>query len=115
MTEKAQNVFGLLLPEEVKRKAHEVWTLELLEHAWDSLQGFHSHEEIEKMEIVTAFPLTEEQLETIDREIQKKIGKKIKIDEKIDESLIAGLKITVGHLVLESCLAAKLNESLRHA
>ena len=62
-----------------------------------------------EVEISSAKKLEEETIE----KLRKLIGKKAEIYEKIDPSLIGGLKIQIGDLLLDGTLKAKLNKLRR--
>lgn len=65
-------------------------------------------EDIKEVEIVTIFPLGEEKMEMLKKILSDKLKKKIELKEKIDDSLVAGILIKLGSLILDGSLANKL-------
>jgi F-type H+-transporting ATPase subunit delta len=58
--------------------------------------------------IVTAFAMSDVQVQELVAALEKKLGKKLKPEVSIDESLIGGFCVTVGDEVLDMSVRAKL-------
>ena len=54
--------------------------------------------------------LTEEEVKNLNEEISKVVGSKILFDHKIDESLIGGLKVQIGSLMVDTSIKNKLKK-----
>lgn len=104
-----------VLPVQARMKVHEYWLEELLEKGLAALDSFESHEKIETVEVLTAFALDDGQRKKIIEGISRRLGASIPLSEKVSEDLVAGLRITLGHLVLEGTLDLKLKEAVQHA
>ena len=65
-------------------------------------------EDIKEAEIVTIFPLGKEKMEMLKSKLSSLLKKEIEINEKIDDSLVAGILIKLGRLILDGSLANKL-------
>ena len=65
-------------------------------------------EDIKEVEIVTIFPLGEEKKEMLKRKLSSKLKKEIELKERIDDSVMAGILIKLGSLILDGSLANKL-------
>jgi F-type H+-transporting ATPase subunit b len=63
-------------------------------------------------EITSALPLTQEEQETIKRDVLSKVGEQASITFRVDPSILGGLIIRVGDKVVDGSVAGKL-ESLR--
>jgi len=63
---------------------------------------------ISKAEIITSRPLTEEMLKKINMSIERLTSKKIKPEVKEDKSLIGGIVVKIGDLVLDGSVKTQL-------
>lgn len=104
-------VFPLALRQEV----HNYWLNELLEQGLQAIDQFESREEIKEVEVISAFPLSQAHRDKILKGIQSKINAEVALKEKVNSDFVAGLRMTLGHLVLEGSLASKLREAALHA
>lgn len=66
------------------------------------------HEDIKEVEIVTIFPLGKERKEMLRQKLSSKLQMEIELTERIDDSLVAGILIKLGRLILDGSLANKL-------
>jgi len=65
----------------------------------------------EKGELITPYEIDERTKEKIASIISKKSGKKISLSEKIDKSVIAGIVIKLGSLVIDGSLSGRLKDA----
>lgn len=65
-------------------------------------------EDIKEVEIVTIFPLGKEKMEMLKNKLSSLLKKEIEIKERIDDSVMAGILIKMGSLILDGSLANKL-------
>ena len=61
-------------------------------------------------EVSTATPLTDAQLNALEHSIKKIMGTKAAINAKVDESLLGGLILKVGSLMVDTSLKTKLSQ-----
>ena len=59
-------------------------------------------------QIVSAFPMTDEQVRDLVAALEKKFGRKLNASMIVDASLIGGVRVTVGDEVLDSSVSARL-------
>jgi F-type H+-transporting ATPase subunit delta len=59
-------------------------------------------------QIVSAFPMTDEQVHDLVAALEKKFGRKLNATVSVDASLIGGVRVTVGDEVLDSSVSARL-------
>ena len=64
-------------------------------------------------ELVSARPLSPEQLEAVAREAGRVLGRKLELRPRVDTSLLGGVRIQVGDFVVDGTLDHQL-EQLRH-
>lgn len=104
-----------MFPVALREEVHQFWINELIAQGLAALDQFSSREEIKSVEVLSAFPLSTEHREKILWTVQKKVHTEARLDEKVLPELIAGMRLTLGHLVLEGTLSSKLKEAALHA
>jgi len=67
-------------------------------------------EGISDVEVISAYPLDDVQVNAISESISKRLGKKIDIDTDVDKDLIGGVVIRVGDSVIDASLRGRLKE-----
>lgn len=105
------NVF----PEALRLDIHRYWLNELLDHGLEALDRFDSREKIKEISVESAFPLSEEERAKILSCVEKKVKLELQLKEQVDSRLVGGLRLKLGHLVLEASLISNLTEAARHA
>ena len=71
---------------------------------------------IARAEIISAVPLTEEQVKKIEDKFSGIVGQTVKAETSVDASLIGGVQVRIGDTVYDGSLASqlkKLNDSLK--
>ena len=63
-----------------------------------------------KASLVSSKTLSEEELNEISSQFSQSIGSKIKFEYRVDESLIGGVKIQLGSLMVDTSIKNKLNK-----
>ncbi|MFH0985434.1 MAG: F0F1 ATP synthase subunit delta [Candidatus Omnitrophota bacterium] len=118
LTGKAREVtFQVLktsLPEKVHQSLQSEWVRESLESDFNGLSQLNIPEDVNRVEIVSAAPLSEVHKRTLIGKLHAKIGRSVEISEKVDETLILGFYLSLGSVVIDSSLAWKLKETLRN-
>ena len=59
-------------------------------------------------QIVSAFPMSDDQVRDLVVALEKKFGRKLNASVSVDASLIGGVRVTVGDEVLDSSVSARL-------
>lgn len=68
--------------------------------------------EIKKAEITSSYPLLDNQKNAVKEILQEAIGHPIQLEEKVDTSIISGLVINLGGLILDGSLQSKLRKMM---
>lgn len=63
-----------------------------------------------KASLISSKNLTDDELKNLNAEISKSLGTIINLDYKVDESLIGGLKMQIGSLMVDTSLKNKLKK-----
>lgn len=104
-----------LLSEQLRTDAHTRWLDELINVGLKDINRAGDIEDGAQAKIITAFPLTDAQKEKIKLQISTSLGINPELNIEVDPSIIAGLSITLGHLVIDGSLASKLREAAQRA
>ncbi len=104
-----------VFPEPLRLDIHRYWLNELLEHGLEALDRFDSREKINEISVESAFPLSDSERAKILSCVEKKVKLELKLSEQVNARLVGGLRLKLGHLVLEASLISNLTEAARHA
>jgi F0F1-type ATP synthase delta subunit len=107
---KASDLIQEALPETFRKLAHEHWVDDLLKTGFGQLDKVRIGENINEIRIISAFPLHEEQRKKIIKHLNESLGKDIPVKEEIDVTLVVGLAIHIGSLVLDGSLKNTIKE-----
>ena len=80
----------------------------LFESLKDAAEG------VARAEVVSAFPMADEELATLKATLEKHFGKKIEATVSIDPELIGGVRITVGDTVIDASVQGELQAMANH-
>lgn len=70
---------------------------------------YYSHYGIKEAKVYSATPLSDENIAELKTSLEKKYNSKFIINSYLDETLIAGLKVVIGDLVIDGSIANKLD------
>ncbi|MBI1977443.1 MAG: F0F1 ATP synthase subunit delta [Candidatus Omnitrophica bacterium] len=90
------------------------WISELLASGFDGLSRLNVPEQVKKIEITSALPLTPAQRKTILTKLSERVGRSLEFEEKLDPKLILGIRASMGSVVVDGSLLWKLKEALEH-
>lgn len=66
-------------------------------------------EAVADVDVVSATPLTESQLNKITAAVEQRLSRKVKLECRIDASIISGFIIRTGDMVIDSSIRGRLN------
>ena len=111
--ERACELAGIVLTEEMGETLHKQWVKELLKTGLEHLDRLHIPEKIQEVPVVTAFALSDEQKSLIQKKLKDALGYDVRLSENVHPEIIAGLQITLGSLVIDGSLKHKVKEASR--
>ncbi len=111
-TEKAVELIQKALPDKFQKELHSLWFKESLKGDFQ-LERLHLPEDIKEVEVISAYPLTEEQKKELKAKLSKKLVKDIELKEKINSKLIAGIVIILGSVVIDGSLKYRIQQETR--
>ncbi|MBI2871024.1 MAG: F0F1 ATP synthase subunit delta [Candidatus Omnitrophica bacterium] len=98
------------LPPAFRRKIHDDWVEELLTSELAALDRMHLPEGLGSVELKTAFPLTPQEKGALKSKLKARLKKDLEIHEVTDSTLVAGVVVTLGGVVLDGSLANKIRD-----
>lgn len=108
VSDKVENFIKLLA------RNHRLEALPAIKQRFEVLKA--EYEKAAEVEVISANPLSDEQLQRLVEKLTAKLGRKVNIETRIDESLIGGLVIRADDMVIDGSVRGKLDklsESLR--
>ena len=107
------NLLGKVLSEELRLMIHKYMVGELLKAGLSSIRNIENIGNVSDAQITTAFELDDAAQRIISSKIKEKTDKDIIFSQRNDSSLIAGLVITMGSLVIDGSLKWMIKEKAR--
>ena len=107
-----EKVFGHLKNKEIPAfvrllvMKHEIIHIELIAEAFNKLAN--DYRGIKEGIIYSAEPLSKEEVEKIEKSMQKRLGFAVELDNRIDHKLIGGVKVFVDDKVFDSTILGKV-------
>ncbi|MFV0624441.1 F0F1 ATP synthase subunit delta [Sphingomonas sp. ac-8] len=65
-------------------------------------------------EVASAHPLSDDQVDQLKQQLRTRVGRDVSVDLKVDPSLLGGLVVKIGSLMIDSSIKTRLN-TLAHA
>ncbi len=112
---KACDLIEQVLPQAITLEMHEQWCADLLRHGLDTLKRLNMSGDVKEAQIISAHPLEAAQKAAFEKKIREETGKPLKLTETVDPSLIAGICVKIGSVVIDGSLKFRINEAVRHA
>lgn len=113
--QRAIGFIGQVLPESFRRQVHDRWTEDLLKESLGQLKQAHLPPDAHQVKIISAFPLDEEQRQSLFKKIKSELGKDIEFKEEVDSKIVAGFIVCVGSLMIDGSLKNKIEEQAKNA
>lgn len=87
---------------------HRIGALPAIHAQFETLR--HQHEGVLDAQITSAFSMTAPELDGLVNGLEKRFGRKIRAEVTVDASLIGGVKVTVGDLVIDGSVRARIDQ-----
>jgi F-type H+-transporting ATPase subunit b len=111
--DRACELVGAVLSSDMNEALHKLWVKELLKTSLEDADRLHVPEDLQEVQVVSAFPLSEEQRSLIEKKLKELLGHAFTLTEKVQPEMIAGLQIQLGSLWIDGSLRAKVKEASR--
>jgi F-type H+-transporting ATPase subunit b len=108
----ARQLVQEILPAPMRQIMQAQWVEELME-GLKALPKLETAEPVKEVRVASAFALTAAQRQRLQAGLEALVGHPVTLQETVEESLLAGLMLTAGHLVLDGTLTSKLEQAAR--
>lgn len=112
---KACELMHEVLTSEMSEDLHQLWVKELLKTGLDDLDKLHLPEDAKEICVQSAFPLSAEQKNTLQKKFKAIFEKEMPLVEELSPDLVAGLRIRLGSVLIDGSLQFKIKEIARDA
>ena len=113
--ERACELLQEALPEAIREAIQSRWIDELFRNGFAHLEHLRDTEQAGEVKVVAAFSLSPEQQQRLQQRLQEALGRPVVMTAAVDPTLVSGLMITLGSVVLDGSLASKVKQAARHA
>ena len=113
--ENAGDLLCQVFTADICKIVHAAWADELIKNGFNHMEWLRVPEEVKVAKVVTAFELTKEQKDSLQKKIDKKLDRKMVLEEELKLDLVAGIIITVGNLVFDGSFTGKMREVVRES
>jgi F-type H+-transporting ATPase subunit b len=111
---KAGELLTHCLPDDFMNEVHGRWVKDLLDKGFGHVDRLHIPPEVKEIKVVSAFRLTPEQKTVLAQKLEQSLGRRLEFHDEEDRSLVAGLVIHAGSIVLDGTLVNKIKEKMHN-
>jgi len=112
----ACKLLASILPETLCLQIHASFLAEAAQNEFKGITSLQVSEKLANVRIVSAYELQPEYLASLTSAVEKALGiATIPVEVSLDRSLIAGFRLHLGHMVIDSSLALKIKEAAQNA
>ena len=112
---RASELVQAALPSEITHQMHDRWMEDLFKHGLAELERLNLSAEVKEARVVSAFAMSTEQKNSLSRKFKESLKREIRLNTEVDPTLIAGVRITLGSVLIDGSLRFKIREVARHA
>ena len=113
--DRACELLRQVLPEGFRESVHHQWVEQLLQNGLLDEQQAQGTGKLDQAAVASAFPLSDGDRSRLQERLLAALGHPVTLQETVEPALVAGLRITLGHLMLDGSLSSKLREAARQA
>jgi F0F1-type ATP synthase membrane subunit b/b' len=107
-TLRAQELLQSVLPEDFRKEVHDRWVNDVIANGFSELDRLRVPEGLSEVKVVSAFSLSEKERALLKSKLKDKLGIEVSLEEVMDPSLICGLVVNIGSLILDGSLKFKI-------
>ncbi len=113
-SKKAYETIQHLLPGKMSEETHSKWVEDLLESPLDNLDHLNLSENVNGVEVSSAFSLKPAERKKLEDRLKQKLKRTVTVNEKVDPTLMMGMRVKIGNIVMDSSLKFSIEEALRN-
>jgi hypothetical protein len=107
-TLRALELLQSVLPEDFRKEVHSRWVSDVIANSLAELDRLRVPQGLSEVKVVSAFILTDAQKSGLKLKLKEKLGFEFDLKEEVDPSLICGLVVNIGSLILDGSLKFKM-------
>lgn len=111
--EKVNDLILEVIPKDFLEDVHRKWVDESEKGTFD-LKNLKLPEKVKEANVVSAFPLTDQQRESLKKKLKKRMGAEVALKATVDSSLIAGFVLMIGSVAIDFSLKYKIQKSMEN-
>jgi F-type H+-transporting ATPase subunit delta len=108
--ERLRSLVLAIFPRHLQEELHKLWLSDLFSGDLSRLSHMRIPADASEAKVMTAFALTSEQKSALKKKFKEQLSRDFSLQEEVQPSLIAGLVISIGSLVLDGTLANKIEQ-----
>ncbi len=110
---KAQDLLQKALPDNFRNDVHARWVNDVIKNGFQELDRLRVPQGLSEVKVVCAFSLSDEEKSGLKLKLKEKLGFEVGLLEEVDSSLLCGLVVNIGSLILDGSLKYKIQERAR--
>jgi len=107
-TVRALELLQSVLPDDFRKEVHQRWVSDVISSNFAELDRLRVPQGLSEVKVVSAFILTDDQKSGLKLKLKEKLGFEFDLKEELDPSLICGLVVNIGSLILDGSLKFKM-------
>lgn len=108
--ERLRGLVLAIFPRHLQEEFHKLWLSDLFIGDLSRLANMRIPADASEAKVLTAFALTSEQKSALNKKFKEQLNRDFSFQEEVRPSLIAGVVISIGSLVLDGTLANKIEQ-----
>ncbi len=101
-----------VFPARVQEEVHKMWLEDLMNGDLSKLSSMRIASSVTEAKVVCAFALSGEQRGILKKKFKEQLNREFSFQEEVDPSLIGGVVITVGNLVLDGSVVNRIEQNV---
>jgi len=115
MSERLAGCFVAALPAHARAALHNLWVEDLLSGALGDFSTMRLPEDAAEVRLVSAYPLTQDQKAALEKKLKDTFHRKLTLREEADPSLVGGVLLEIGSLVLDGSVRNRIQQVIHDA
>lgn len=110
--DRLRGLFKDIFPDDVRPEVHKIWVEHLLKGDLLRLSHMRIPSDATDVKVVSIASLSAEQKNALKKKLKDELGREVVIHEELDPSLIGGLVISVGSIVLDGSIVYRVQQAM---
>ena len=110
--ERLRGLVLAIFPKHLQEELHKLWLSDLFNGDLGRLANMRIPADVIEAKVRTAFALTSEQKTALKKKFKEQLSRDFSFQEEVEPSLIAGVAISIGSLILDGSLSNKIEQTV---